>query len=70
MGKLIITGTVFRCQKRPLQVMCTMKPTDSCRGKFKENSFLTLTAIYIYECLKFLVNNQHKFMQCEKGHGV
>ena len=34
---------------------------ESCRGKFKESKLLTVTAIYIQECIIFFHKNKHLF---------
>lgn len=59
---------IFSCQKRVIRLMLNMKARDTCRGKFKANKFLTVTAIYIYECLQFLVKNRSKFDSCLSTH--
>ena len=41
---------------------------DSCRGKFKASNVLTLTGLFIYECLLFLFKNREKFAPFEIRH--
>lgn len=52
---------LFICQKRALRIMCNMNVRESCRGKFKKNNLLTVTAIFIQECALFFHKNQNLF---------
>lgn len=59
---------VFLTQKRAIRTMQNMAFRDSCRGRFKEMNVLTVYALYIFECIIFLVKNQHKFEKFENLH--
>lgn len=52
---------VFIIQKRALRVVLQLQIQESCRGKFKAHNLLTLSGIYIQECLLFLFKNKHLF---------
>lgn len=54
---------VFLMQKRILRAMYRLKYNESCRGYFKNNSILTVYAVYIFEVLTFLFKNKHLFEQ-------
>ena len=45
--------------------MCNLKFAESCRSSFKKSKILTFTAIYIFECVRFLFNNRHRFQEDE-----
>lgn len=53
---------VFIVQKRALRIMLGLKPYQSCRQKFRNNNVLTVSAIYIKECLLFLFKNKSIFI--------
>lgn len=59
---------IFICQKRVIRLILNMNFRESCRGKFKSNRLLTVTAIYIYECIFFLTNNRRTFDSCLRTH--
>ena len=52
---------VCRKQKRAVRVVAGLGWRDSCRGVFKKLDFLTLPAIYIYECLCFMASHPDYF---------
>lgn len=59
---------IFVIQKKILRIMLKMNVRDTCRGRFKENSMLTVVAIYIYECLLFMSKNKHYFNTDKFSH--
>lgn len=46
-------GRIFVIQKRVIRLMNGLSPRETCRGVFKRNRVLTITALYIYMVLKF-----------------
>lgn len=52
---------VFRLQKRAIRIMYKMGVIDSCRGVFRKNGLLTLSAIFVYECILFVRRQSHYF---------
>ena len=52
---------VFRLQKRAIRIMFRMGIIDSCRDIFRINRLLTLSAIYVYECILFVKRQFHYF---------
>lgn len=52
---------VFIVQKRALRIMLGLKSRETCRGKFRSNNILTVSAIYVQECILFFFNNKHLF---------
>lgn len=59
---------VFLLQKRAIRIMFKMGPIDSCRGVFRSNNLLTLTAVYIYECILFVKKQFHYFEEYIPRH--
>lgn len=52
---------LFIIQKRVLRSMLKLPPKESCRGRFKASSIMTVTAIYIQEILLFTFKNKNYF---------
>lgn len=52
---------IFKAQKRILRIMLRLGFRESCRGKFRSNKILTVSAVYIQECLLFFHKNKHYF---------
>ena len=46
--------------------MDTLGVRESCRGKFRDNKILTVTAMFIQECILFLFKNRELF-ENERG---
>ena len=59
---------VFVIQKRTIRTILNLGYRESCRGKFKEIGVLTVTGIYIYECLLFLNKNKEIFDDYKHVH--
>lgn len=60
-GNSTSVNSTFIIQKRALRIMLKLPPRESCRGHFRALGFLTLSGLYIYECIKFLYNNRDYF---------
>lgn len=60
---------VFTCHKRALRVMLKMNLRESCRGKFKSLSMLTVIGIYLQEALLFFFKNKNLF-ECYKPKNI
>lgn len=56
---------VFVIQKRVIRLMYKLHYRQTCRGKFRAEGLLTVTAIYIQECLLFFFKNKHIFKDFE-----
>ena len=56
---------LFICQKRALRTILGMQVRSSCRTKFKDHKLLTVTAIYIQECILFFYKNKKLFGESE-----
>lgn len=56
---------IFILQKRALRTILGLKSRETCRGKFRENRMLTVTAIYIQECVLFFFKNRPLFNDSE-----
>lgn len=52
---------IFILQKRVLRNMLGLRFRESCRGKFVENNLLTVSGLYIIECLTFFFKYKHMF---------
>lgn len=52
---------IFLKQKWAVRIICRLKFSESCRGHFRHLRLLTFTAVYIFECIRFLYNNRPKF---------
>lgn len=53
--------SVFVVQKRVSRTICKMMFRDPCRGKLKNMNIPTVYALYIYECLIFVLKNLDEF---------
>lgn len=62
------TNKAFIMQKKCLRAMLGMKQTDSCRKVFSQKNILTLTCLYIYESVMFVVGNKGLFEGCTRKH--
>lgn len=56
---------IFVSQKRALRTILYLKPRETCRGQFKHCGLLTVTAIYVQECVLFFYKNKHLFRDNE-----
>lgn len=61
-------STVFVLQKRALRTMLRLSLGTSCRGHFRSNNFLTVSAMYIEECLLFVWKYRHYFKSSKFSH--
>ena len=46
---------VFIIRKRAMRAMLTLSARESCKGKFRDNKILTVTAMFEQECILFLL---------------
>lgn len=59
---------IFRVQKKTVRIINKLNFRESCRCSFKNNNILTVTALYIKECLMFLVKNRDYFSSNLPSH--
>lgn len=59
---------IFRIQKNAIRILGGLDYRESCKGKFKTLNLLTIPALYIYECVKFMFKNQHYFDSYRRDH--
>ncbi len=59
-------GQIFKLQKCALRVMLKIPQEQTCRGNFKKLGLLTLTAVYIYQCI-CLVRKQADNLMTNEG---
>ena len=52
---------LFICQKRALRIILGISQRETCREKFKQSKLLTITAIYIQECILFFYRKRNLF---------
>lgn len=55
-------------QKRCIRNIFNLKPTDSCKPYFIQHNILTLTSLYILDCILFYKRNVEFFQQYEQRH--
>lgn len=55
-------------QKKAIRVILNLKPNESCKQHFKEEKILTLTSLYILECLKYVHGNLNAFPKNGRCH--
>ena len=59
---------VFKLQKRCIRAMFGLKQQDSCRPYFRAHGILTLTSIYVLECVLFIKTNPTFFSEMKQTH--
>lgn len=59
---------VFTIQKRAVRIISELGYRDSCRGAFRKFGVLTLTGVYLYECLCFVQSNKSLFASALNEH--
>lgn len=67
-GNSVDADRVFILQKRCVRNIYGMRQRESCRCAFKKYNILTLYSIYIFEAIKFVVENKSLFEQYERQH--
>lgn len=67
-GSSYSTRSLFIVQKKVIRIINQMKYDDTCRGVFRENSVMTVYAVYIYECLIFIFRHKEKFVVNNHDH--
>ena len=60
-GQSTEASKIFIMQKRILRIIYNLKPTDSCRNTFKQNSIMTFFSYYIYSLILFVSKNKNQF---------
>lgn len=63
-------GRVFKLQKSALRTILGLSYRTSCRGIFKRENILTVSALYILECLIFNFKNKHYYDSVKKRHDI
>lgn len=59
---------IFIIQKQAIRIMHDIALRDTCRGHFKQHRYLTVVAIYIFDCLMFNFKYKTKFDQYISRH--
>lgn len=67
-GQSSFAEDVFKIQKRAVRILHRLKVRESCRGIFRQNNMLTVTALYIHGCMMFLKKHPHYFGDCIPDH--
>lgn len=67
-GNSVEAGRVQIMQKRCIRTIFIMKPRDSCKPVFKEKRLMTVTNLYIFESLKFMIQNKKLFDSNIRAH--
>lgn len=62
------SNSLFVKQKIALRTMLGMKFRQTCRGVFRANNILTLTGLYIYYSLKFLIQHPEFFEEFKNNN--
>ena len=55
--------TLFKIQKKAIRFMTSSSYCSPCRPLFKTLEILTLPCLFIFECIKFVLNNEHLFVK-------
>jgi hypothetical protein len=48
---------IFIIQKKAIRSICRLKPSESCREKFRELQILTVPSLYIFETIMYVKEN-------------
>jgi hypothetical protein len=67
-GSAMCSQTIFRTQKKILRIIFKLNKRTSCRQIFKSHKILTLPSLYIYNSIKFTIQNKHMFVQTKDIH--
>lgn len=67
-GNSTHANRVFILQKRCLRNILNLKQTDSCKHIFKQRNILTFTALFIYESIIFVKENDALFEKRSHNH--
>nr|CAI5860927.1 unnamed protein product [Callosobruchus analis] len=62
------TQEVFMLQKRAIRIMNSLKSDESCRGYFKKMNLLTVSALYVCDCLCFVHKHNNVFSPNLRQH--
>lgn len=61
-------GRILLLQKKCIRSIFRMKPTESCKNYFIEQKILTITSIYVVECIMFVYDNWQFFKNLKLTH--
>lgn len=67
-GQSSDASKVFILQKRALRVLCSLDQQTSCREYFKQQRILTVPALFILACLKYIHANKQQFSTNNEHH--
>lgn len=56
-------------QKRCVRAICGLRFRESCRSVFKDMKLFTVVGLYVYESIKFILQNKTLFQSNVKVHG-
>lgn len=59
---------IFLSQKRAIRIIKKLSFRTSCRGIFRQNRILTVSALYIKECIMFILKNREYFHENVPTH--
>lgn len=59
---------IFLLQKRAIRALCQLKVSHSCKQHFKEQNIMTIYAVYIFNCIRYILKNINKFPSQDVTH--
>ena len=63
-----LANKVFILQESAVRIICGVSPRTHCRPLFNKLVILTLTAMFVFDCLLNIKNNIHKYTFCSAIH--
>lgn len=67
-GNSVESNRVFIIQKRIIRLIFDLNPRDSCRLFFRNYGILTLPCIFIFRCLIYVKENEHRLVKLSSFH--
>lgn len=67
-GRSSESKRIFVKQKHAIRILCDLRITDSCRNHFRNENILTLSSIYILNCILYVYDNIKDFKRNEHYH--
>jgi hypothetical protein len=61
---------ILRIQMRIIRIMCSLRPTDSCRNTFKVPRILPLQSQYIFSLLLLVIDHKDLYQTTSQIHGI
>lgn len=61
-------NSIFIKQKYAIRILCGAKRTESCRPLFRQEHILTLTSVYIMECITFVHAHKDELVKNNFNH--